>query len=1209
MHKSKAEFSFKSGIRAACLASMLMAGTALAATSAIEQLYLQAEKENDPARAAKLWQDVLKQSSAEEPVPNVSRDVIVLHYLQALISAGNYKQAMQDAVRVESTRERAWVYIVLARKAAGERNKAAADAALAEAQKIFASLPSREDRSHIAYGAVTVLLAEGKDNIGRARKWADAIETAFHRSAAEQSIAAIESGEQAKDPSKLAEVAEDYLSDEDYENALKATLAIPLEQNDKRNELLLQIYEDAKSDDEFSLALYALTGMDGDDNQTEALLDWVEELVDEEDFTRAERVARVIDEGGDSVRAWGKLAKEYREEEQAKRLENAWKMMSEALARLKMDSRGHDIQAEAAKIFAETGAGELAEKALDEAGDSPKRFQAAAALVKSYAEDRKWEEADDALGYLDGAPEDLKANAVGELAYQYARRGKVDEAKELLEEYDGLDGDRIEKAKSELAKKLAQQKKNDEAVALVKKIKSKSLRREGELMLHAERFKQSKKRPPLGLVENTLREASGNEQELAALFPSALALGMVEEALKYHEGMKDETALLAAEKAIALFFADNREFATAEEFVKNIPTVSRRDHVASVLAVRLARSHKIAEATKITEIIADYSLRVTTYRKAAEIQAAYTDFYQLLGKYSDIKVDGKNKMVSPEMLPKERLSRAADKSFNDEMTKAMEGRTSEMVMSSPPDSALGRFIPGMERLRRLTYDEKYVRQIMPKTDPGFTMSLIDYRYNPYNEKFVSTMGSADFLKMQQDSTPRVILLEKGVADFAAIYDLLRELGEDELIKREGKTYTLRIPIIINSDATLVVEGSEVKELRMSTERGSYIVNAGKLFMLDSKVTSWLEAESKPPIAHYEDKYVFRPFITSWSRSLTYMAGNEFTGLGYSASKAYGISLSAGPKQLSKNQIDEARRPGAVIVDNSFRNMFYGFYSYEADHVVLVGNEYVNNIVYGIDPHDRSRWFTIAYNTAYGTEKKHGIIISREVNYSTILGNVSYHNHGTGIMIDRQSSGTLIYANTAFNNEQDGLTVFESNCKIIASNRFFGNGRAGIRVRNSMDVGIFFNVLSRNTSTGILGYTADLKTDPAHKLRDFNLDPFSDTLGMSVVGNWIEQNGSGLRTSGLTAMTLKHNRFVNQSPKLLQGPWTRAIPDLLTKYNLESEGIFVTSRCPKASNVFHETCAFRQAGYFLGDGQSNLLQRLIEQPCSTKEKQAAGANPS
>ncbi len=54
---------------------------------------------------------------------------------------------------------------------------------------------------------------------------------------------------------------------------------------------------------------------------------------------------------------------------------------------------------------------------------------------------------------------------------------------------------------------------------------------------------------------------------------------------------------------------------------------------------------------------------------------------------------------------------------------------------------------------------------------------------------------------------------------------------------------------------------------------------------------------------------------------------------------------------------------------------------ERDTLAVVGNEFRDSVIYGIDPHDRSRHLNMSLNATYGTHKKHGIIISREVNDS------------------------------------------------------------------------------------------------------------------------------------------------------------------------------------------------------------------------------------
>ena len=102
--------------------------------------------------------------------------------------------------------------------------------------------------------------------------------------------------------------------------------------------------------------------------------------------------------------------------------------------------------------------------------------------------------------------------------------------------------------------------------------------------------------------------------------------------------------------------------------------------------------------------------------------------------------------------------------------------------------------------------------------------------------------------------------------------------------------------------------------------------------------------------------------------------------------------------------------------------------------MIKGNTYRDNIVYGIDPHDRSHGLIIAENTVFGTKKKHGIIISREVNDSWIINNESYDNKLSGVVIDRNSESNLIAYNRVHGNHADGITLYESGDNLLWGNQ-------------------------------------------------------------------------------------------------------------------------------------------------------------------------------
>ena len=193
-----------------------------------------------------------------------------------------------------------------------------------------------------------------------------------------------------------------------------------------------------------------------------------------------------------------------------------------------------------------------------------------------------------------------------------------------------------------------------------------------------------------------------------------------------------------------------------------------------------------------------------------------------------------------------------------------------------------------------------------------------------------------------------------------------------------------------------------------------------------------------------------------------------------------------------------------MLDSRIEDLWYGFYCWEADDVVLRGNTFRNNIKYGIDPHDRSRRLIIAENDVSGTREKHGIIISREVNHSWILNNRSHENRLSGIVLDRQCSDTVIAHNITFRNGSDGIVISESSRNLVWSNLSIGNQHHGIRLRNSADVRIQDSSAIANGLAGIYGVARDLSgTD-----RDFKEDPYQKTLSMVVVGGQLSANGSG-----------------------------------------------------------------------------------------------------
>ncbi|AYC31873.1 right-handed parallel beta-helix repeat-containing protein [Pseudomonas cavernae] len=346
---------------------------------------------------------------------------------------------------------------------------------------------------------------------------------------------------------------------------------------------------------------------------------------------------------------------------------------------------------------------------------------------------------------------------------------------------------------------------------------------------------------------------------------------------------------------------------------------------------------------------------------------------------------------------------------------------------------------------------------------------------------------------RQRGMPQAVFIEGGYVNLA---ELAQKLPKQYFSQTAKGVYLARLPIVVAQGATLHIDR---QTLRLSQERGAFLINDGKLFIEGSQLIGWREAANAA--ASFRTAKEFRPFLLSWGGTETYIVNSTVTSLGYDESKSYGLNIS----QYSPDMHMRMRRaaPRGWLIDSEFVDLWYGFYCYEAQDIVVKGNTYRDNLIYGIDPHDRSQRLIIAGNRVHGTKKKHGIIVSREVNDSWIFNNQSYDNQLSGIVLDRNSSNNLVADNEVYQNRADGITLYESSNNLLWGNRVVDNARHGIRLRNSVNIRLYENLAAGNGLSGIYGHTKDLSdTD-----RDIALDPFDAKVSMIVVGGKLAGNGS------------------------------------------------------------------------------------------------------
>ncbi|MBN8521136.1 MAG: right-handed parallel beta-helix repeat-containing protein [Alphaproteobacteria bacterium] len=351
-------------------------------------------------------------------------------------------------------------------------------------------------------------------------------------------------------------------------------------------------------------------------------------------------------------------------------------------------------------------------------------------------------------------------------------------------------------------------------------------------------------------------------------------------------------------------------------------------------------------------------------------------------------------------------------------------------------------------------------------------------------RLVMTFGD-----MQQRLDPAIIAIVEGVYDLETVYKTIND--PSYLDKKADGTFVAYVPIIVKSTATFIIQN---QKLLLSSSSGGLITSFGKLYIVNSDIRGWDTHKNIP--ATFKDDESFRPYVVGWCGSQMYLSGSHFGHLGYFDSKAYGITYTSCHDTVY--DLNFGNLPGATgwVIDNIFDDIYYGFYSFESDDVVVLRNKYKDNIVYGIDPHDRSNRLIIGHNHIYGTKQKHGIIISREVNDSFLFHNLSENNQGSGMMIDRKSVNNVIAYNTLKNNTGDGLTFYESENNLSYANIMSSNQKSGMRVRNSWGITSRDDVINQNKGVGLQAYTDNLQ-ESGHDKRNLNVDPYYERVEIDM----------------------------------------------------------------------------------------------------------------
>jgi parallel beta-helix repeat protein len=333
----------------------------------------------------------------------------------------------------------------------------------------------------------------------------------------------------------------------------------------------------------------------------------------------------------------------------------------------------------------------------------------------------------------------------------------------------------------------------------------------------------------------------------------------------------------------------------------------------------------------------------------------------------------------------------------------------------------------------------------------------------------------------------------------------------------GPACTLTAPLMVLADTTLVIDGVD---LILSQDHGAMLLNWGHLVVSDSTLRAWNLALDAPAETDRKGA-AFRPHLAAFADSHSLIRRSDLRHLGHQASMSYGLAFGTENRAVKPTEF-----PSVDMIGNRLSDIYFGFYSFDADGVNVIDNHIAESHVYGIDPHDDTRAMLIHGNHVYGTRRSHGIILSRRIHDTVVSHNISAGNAKAGFFVDKASHDVLITGNDSYLNGAEGLVLHEVTRVAVVDNRFHNNGGDGIRLRASSAVLLERNDVAGNGKNGLRAY------DWQGAKRQPNAEEAGqiEAMRLSLAGNRLRRNAAHpCRLTGDAQVTAGQRRLCPQPP--------------------------------------------------------------------------------
>jgi poly(beta-D-mannuronate) C5 epimerase len=374
------------------------------------------------------------------------------------------------------------------------------------------------------------------------------------------------------------------------------------------------------------------------------------------------------------------------------------------------------------------------------------------------------------------------------------------------------------------------------------------------------------------------------------------------------------------------------------------------------------------------------------------------------------------------------------------------------------------------------------------------------------------------------SSNNVYVMGAGTVCTLTELDALADKANIQLVDPANKIWLVGANIWLQQGARLNLHGSEVggdvDELRLRSDSTVVFLRAywGTLDIQHTKIVSWAGSGVDTDVANKRAHIQAKSFLEGETarESTMNIRDSEIGNLGFYGAESYGLSwkvLGSGAGLFDKVGVK------GTVENSHIHHNYFGAYTWGADAMTWRGNEFNNNIQYGLDPHDNSDNLVIE-NNDFHHNGNHGLICSRYCDHLMIRNNRSFNNTGNGIMLHRLTNQSVVEGNEAYNNSDSGLAIFDSHQNTIRRNSFHDNQK-GIRfsVGSSENI-IDDNDIADNSQYGLYFFKgSDAPTeagDGRPKRNRFTNNRITDNRTYGILlkeapenvftGNMIEDNG-------------------------------------------------------------------------------------------------------